>query len=447
MGQSNVDEVISGDGQRTEMMGKRLFVLLACLFAVMIGYGITMPVLPFYSERLALAGGASHQSLPIHIALLTSIYALAQFIFAPIWGRWSDRIGRRWLLLIGMAGSAVAMILFGVSTSLKMLYVARVIGGILSSATLPAAAAYVADVTEAADRSRGMAWLGSAVSMGVIAGLALGGISPKTDLHFVGLSGCIMVSSLSIPFFVAAALMVVALIAAMRWLHESLSVHTAVIGVDRQIDTPRNVWRRLWLLLCLATAGQLGLTIFEGTFAVYAQQKMGYGPSGLAITFMVCGSVMAVFQVLLAWWLSGRISELGQLAAGFALMGVGITLLLLARSVPAVLGMVATLAMGMALIAPNLSALISRRGGERAGAALGLQSAANSLGQAGGPIVGSVLFIWRSNASYALAGILMFCIAIATAWARTTSIRPQRIGGNLASNPAALAAEEDYAGL
>ncbi len=128
-------------------MRKRLLVLLACLFVVMIGYGIAMPVLPFYSERLALTGSASRQSLPIHIALLTSIYALAQFIFAPVWGRWSDKIGRRWILLIGITGSAVAMILFGVSTSLRMLYIARVIGGILSSATLPAAAAYVADVT------------------------------------------------------------------------------------------------------------------------------------------------------------------------------------------------------------------------------------------------------------------------------------------------------------
>jgi DHA1 family multidrug resistance protein-like MFS transporter len=409
-------------------MRKRLFLLLACLFVVMIGYGITMPVLPFYSERLALAGGASRQSLPIHIALLTSIYALAQFIFAPVWGRWSDQIGRRWLLLIGIAGSAVAMILFGISTSLRMLYIARIIGGILSSATLPAAAAYVADVTVAADRSRGMAWLGSSVSLGVIAGLALGGISPKSDLHFSGLRGCIMVSSLSIPFFVAAALMAVALVAALRWLPESLTIRTTVIPVDAQLDRRREVWRRLWLLLSLATAGQFGLTIFEGTFAVYSQQKMAYGPSGLAVTFMVCGSVMAVFQVVLAWWLSGRVSELRQLAAGFALMGVGIVLLLLARSLPAVLGSVATLAMGMALISPNLSALVSRRGGRRAGAALGFQSAANSLGQAGGPILGSVLFVWRSSAPYAVAGILMLCIGVATAWAKDGSSQSQPTG-------------------
>jgi len=396
-------------------MTKRLPVLLACLFVVMIGYGITMPVLPFYGERLALAGGASRGSLPIHIALLTSIYALAQFVFAPIWGRCSDKIGRRWLLLIGIAGSAVAMILFGVSTSLRMLYVARIIGGILSSATLPVASAYVADVTVTADRSKGMAWLGSCASLGGIAGLALGGISPKSDLHVVGLLGCIMVSSLSIPFFAAAGLMLVVLVAAVLWLPESLPARASVVPTHRTRQGTARISRRLWIPLGLATAGQFGLTIFEGTFAVYAQQKMGYGPSGLAGTFVVCGSVMAVFQVVLAWWLSGRASELGQLAAGFSLMGMGITLLLFARSLPAVLGSVATLATGMALIAPNLSALISHWGTEGAGAALGLQSAANSLGQAAGPIVGSLLFVWRSGAPYALAGMLMFGIGIVTA--------------------------------
>jgi len=298
-----------------------------------------------------------------------------------------------------------------------MLYIARIIGGILSSATLPAAAAYVADVTVAVDRSAGMAWLGSSVSLGVIAGLVLGGMSPKTDLHFVGLNRCVMVSSLSFPFFVAAVAMVVALVAGLFWLPESLSAPTTSSPDDRRGGDPGEGRRGLWLLLGFATAGQFGLTIFEGTFAVYAQQKMGYGPAALAFTFMVCGSVMAVFQVLLAWWLRGRVSELGQLAAGFILMGAGISLLLFARSLPPVLGAVATLAIGMALISPNLSALISRWGGGGAGAALGLQSAANSLGQAGGPIVGGVLFVWRSSAPYILAGLLMLCIGITTGWA------------------------------
>ncbi len=89
-------------------MKKHLFVLLACLFVVMIGFGITLPVLPFYVERLALAEGASRQSVVLHVGMLTSVYALMQLIFAPLWGRWSDRIGRRPLILIGIAGYVIA---------------------------------------------------------------------------------------------------------------------------------------------------------------------------------------------------------------------------------------------------------------------------------------------------------------------------------------------------
>lgn len=100
----------------------QLFVLPAYVFVVMIGFGITLPVLPFYVERLALAGGASRQSIVLHVGLLTGIYPLVQLIFAPLWGRWSDRIGRRPLVLIGIAGYVIAQVLFGLATSLWLLY-------------------------------------------------------------------------------------------------------------------------------------------------------------------------------------------------------------------------------------------------------------------------------------------------------------------------------------
>lgn len=102
----------------------------------MIGLGITMPVLPFYVERLALAEGVSRQSVVMHVGLLTGVHALGQLVFAPLWGRLSDRTGRRPLILIGIAGYVIAaQVLFGLATSLWLLYTARILGGILSSAT------------------------------------------------------------------------------------------------------------------------------------------------------------------------------------------------------------------------------------------------------------------------------------------------------------------------
>ncbi len=400
-------------------MKRHMFVLLACLFVVMIGLGITMPVLPFYVERLALAEGASQQSIVLHVTLLTGVYALMQLIFAPLWGGWSDRIGRRPLILIGIAGYIVAQVMFGLSTSLWLLYAARIVGGILSSATLPVSAAYVADMTTNEERSRGMAWIGTTVSLGVVVGLALGGLLSRQDWHFNWSAGHFRVDSFSVPFFTAAFLGLLTLFAALRWLPESLagtSMPDTIPSKDAK-ENGRTDWRTLFKtlypLLVLTLAGQFALTIFEGTFALFAQAKFDSGPAEVGYVFVMCGLVMTVFQAGAVGFLAGKISEMIQIGAGFALMGTGIALLATAQTKFFVFAFVALLSLGMAFIAPNLAALISKRGGERqTGASLGIQNAANSLGQAGGPILGGALFIWQINAPYLLSGAVLILLAL-----------------------------------
>ena len=131
---------------------------------------------------------------------------------------------------------------------------------------------------------------------------------------------------------------------------------------------------------------------------------------------MICGSVMAVFQIIAVSYLSRYVSAIVQVALGFALMGSGIFLLLMARSLPIVLGVVAILAFGMALITPNLTALISKRGGEHTGTVLGIQNAANSLGQVGGSMLGGVLFAWQVSAPYSFAGVLLVGTGFLLGW-------------------------------
>lgn len=405
-------------------MKKHLFVLLACLFVVMIGFGITLPVLPFYIERLALDAGASPQSSVLHVMLLTGVYPLMQLFFAPLWGRWSDRIGRRPSILIGIGGYVVAQILFGLSTTLWLLYAARFLGGILSSATLPASAAYVVDITTKAERSRGMAWLGTAASLGVVVGPALGGLLSRRDWHVdLSAAGHFKIDSFSIPFFVAAFLGLLTLIAAVQWLPETVSktwgqeTKSAIITNEKMKTDWRTLLKALSPLLALTLAGQFALTMFEGTFALFAQAKFDFGPAEVGYVFIVCGLVMTVFQAGAVGFLAGKISELVQIGTGFALMGTGIALLATAQTKFFIFTFVALLALGMAFIAPNLAALVSKRGGERqAGASLGIQNAANSLGQAGGPLLGGVLFIWQINAPYLLSGTLLITLALLIAW-------------------------------
>jgi DHA1 family multidrug resistance protein-like MFS transporter len=360
--------------------------------------------------------------------LLTGVYALGQLIFAPLWGRWSDRVGRRPLILIGIAGYVVAQVLFGLATSLWLLYAARILGGILSSATLPVSAAYVADMTTDEERGRGMAWLGTAVSLGFVVGPALGGMLSRTDLHFTARYGHFMVDSFSVPFFAAAFLGLLTFFAAVRWLPESLPSQVPRAAGEGTTTDWRSLARSLGPLLGLALVGQFGLAIFEATFALYAQAKFNYGPVEVGAVFVVCGLVMAVFQVGAVGFLAGRIREIYQIGAGFGLMGTSLALLVTARTTFSVFALVALLAFGMALISPNLAALISKRGGSRrAGAALGVLNAANSLGQTSGPLLGGALFIWQMNAPFVLTGALLVAAALVVGWSATNQQREARL--------------------
>lgn len=396
------------------MINKHLFVLLACLFVVMIGLGIAAPVLPFYVERLALADGAPSESVVTNVGLLTGVYAAGQLVFAPVWGHLSDRIGRRPLILIGLGGYVVGQVLFGLATSLWMLYAARILGGVLSSATLPVSAAYVADMTTDEERGRGMAWLGTAVSLGFVVGPALGGLLSRRDLHVSVRYASLMIDSFSVPFFAAAALGLLALLGAMRWLPESRpATAPRVARHQTDLDSRRPI-RSLGPLLGLAFVSQFGLAIFEMTFALYAQARFNYGPAEVGAAFVVCGLVMTVFQVGAVGFLGGRIHEAYQIAAGFAVMGASLALLVVAQTTLVVFALIGLFALGTALISPNLAALISKRGGgRRVGTALGVQSAANSFGQATGPLLGGVLFVLAIDAPYLLTGALLAAVAMA----------------------------------
>lgn len=397
-------------------MKKHIFLLFVCLFVLMIGFGITLPVLPYYAERLDTSGQISRETMVLHVSLLTSIYALMQFICAPLWGKWSDRFGRKPLLLLGIGGSAISQILFGMASSLEMLYIVRGIDGLLSSAALPAAKAYVSDITTEHERSQGMAWLGTAVSLGVVAGPAVGGLTSRRDLHFDFSIGHFVISSFSLPFFIAATLMLLMFLIANLWLPESLVRQRTTIQVTQTPLQWQLIGNQLFILLSLTTLGQLGLAIFEGTFALYAQDKLSYTPMEIGIVFMVCGLVMAVFQIIAVNYLSGRLSVMKQIASGFCLMGVGITLLLFAQTLFWVVSTVGVFALGMSLIAPNLSALISKRGGQHSGTVLGMQNSAYSLAQVGGPVVGGILFAWQSRAPYLFAGVILFGMGILLGW-------------------------------
>lgn len=401
-------------------MNKRLAILLFSLFVIMTGYGITLPVLTFYIERLALAEGATSQTVSMHVGILTGVFALMQFFFAPLWGKWSDKVGRRPLVLIGLGGYAVTNMLFGLGTNLLMLYAARILGGMLSAAVLPAATAYVADVTSEEERGKGMAWLGSAIGLGVVAGPAMGAWLSRLDWHIAYRYGDFYANDFSTPFFAAAFLGFFALVLTMVWLKESLSLRV-VVSNHKQVTGQKALksmkrWQlykeTFGKLLCISFLGQFALTLFEGTFALHASREINFGPAQMGLVFMVCGLVMAGAQASVVGWLIDRVGEKVLLSAGFGLMGIGLILLMTTQKLAFILVYVAIFALGMAALNPSVTALVSKRAGKHSGTALGLQSAVNSLGQAGGPLLGGLLLAWYVHVPYLLTSLPLIATAI-----------------------------------
>ena len=203
------------------------------MVVVMLGFGIIIPILPFYIESM----GASGKEL----GLLMAAYAFMQLIFAPMWGSWSDRIGRKPILLVGVLGSALSLLMMGLASQLWMLFAARILAGVLSSATLPTAMAFVSDSTSDEDRGGGMGLIGAAMGVGMILGPGLGGWLAAIDLSF--------------PFYLAAGLSFLVMIFIYFALPESLpedrrSKETSKIkGLDV---------KQLWLAL----RGPLGYLMF-----------------------------------------------------------------------------------------------------------------------------------------------------------------------------------------
>ncbi|NIS68334.1 MAG: MFS transporter [Proteobacteria bacterium] len=401
-------------------MKKSLLILFFCLFVVMIGYGLILPVLPLYIERLALTGGAPPSQASFQVGILTGVFALMQFFFAPLWGKWSDQLGRRPLFLTGLGGYAISMFLFSVGTNLVMLYSARILGGALSAALLPMANAYVADMTSEKDRGRGMAWLGSTISLGIVVGPALGAFLSQFDLHLTYKFGHISVDGFSIPFFGAGLLSVLALIVAKLWLRESLKPQELKLldhqqGLEYGLNLRSTRWfipRWLRLFLALAFLNQFALATFEGTFALHAKELLQFGPSEMGWVFAMCGIIMAAAPAVVVSWLIGRLGEKLLLPTGFALTGVALAMLMTAQRMDFILSNVALFALGVALIGPSLATLVSKRAGGRPGAALGQLNGASSLGLASGPALAGFLLAWKVHAPYLLTALMLVATSV-----------------------------------
>jgi MFS family permease len=372
------------------MKAPRLGAIFLTVFVDLLGFGL---VLPFLAKEARDTFGVS----AFTATLLGSVYSLMQFLFVPVWGRLSDRIGRRPVLIWSIAGTCLSMLGLGAGlawgSSIAWLFAARVFGGI-ATANLGTASAYIADVTKPEERARGMGLIGMAFGLGFILGPGIGGALAKIPVD--GRHG-------AIPCFVAAGLSILNLAWVILGVAESLPPQKRALAPSRKL-APLNLhaMREAFALPGVGLAigvnfiAVVSFTNLDQTFTFFCGDLFGIDEGGTGFVLAFIGIVAATVQGGLVRPLSRRFSEASLIRAGTVLQAIAFAGLVAAGGAASralLYGSGGLLALGNGLTQPSTSAFISRRApADRQGGTLGSNQSVASLARTFGPALGGWLY-------------------------------------------------------
>ena len=377
----------------------RLGLLFFAVLVDLVGFGIVLPVLPFYAADL---GAGAPQT-----GLLYATYSLVQLVMAPLWGRISDRVGRRPVIILGLLGSAFAYAIFAQADSLALLFLSRVVGGIGGS-TIPVAQAYIADVTPPGRRAGGLGLVGAAFGLGFVIGPALGGI-------LYGLSP----GSPAAPGYAAAALCLANALAALAWLPESRraggSGGTSRFNLGAALAEAAGS-RQIRLVLAGYLCITMAFATLHPTLSLLALERFGMGGRQAGYLFALLGIVSVVVQGGLVRRLAPRYGERTLLRVSGIPFCLGLLAVGTAATAPALLAGLVLIGIGYGGAIPSVLALLSRAAGpERQGAVLGLGQSVGSLARVLGPAMAGKLFDVRLALPYVAGAALILAAALFSA--------------------------------
>ena len=384
-----------------------LLLIFLTVFIDMVGFGIVIPVLPLYAEHF-------HAS-PVEIGWLTGIYSGMQILFVPILGRLSDRFGRRPILIVSLAGTALGFLIMGWASSLPLLFVARIIDG-ASGGNISTAQAYIADISTPENRSRSMGILGAAFGLGFTFGPMIGGVLSRI--------------SYGAPFYFAAALAAVNVALLYFILPESLAPEHRSQPTDRS-----RIWevlqhghgRLFGTIVATYFFTISGFAIMTTLFALFTEKHFGFDAHQTGYVFGFIGIVSVILQGGLIGRLIKLFGETALARFGLFILAVGLALLAFVPSLPMLLLMCAVIAIGNGLSTPTLNGLASQlvdRGWQ--GRALGLMQSAGSMGRLIGPLIAGWLLTFdlsRPQSEYARTPLLASGAVLLIAFALALTVR------------------------
>ncbi|MBL6927551.1 MAG: MFS transporter [Rhodospirillales bacterium] len=377
-----------------------MFILFLIVFIDLLGFGIIIPLLPFYAEHFDAA--------PYVVTLVLATYSLTQLFSAPWWGGLSDRIGRRPVLIASLAGAVVSYIWLGFADTLWMLFAARALGGVMAG-NISAAFAYVADSTTPKNRARGMGMIGAGYGLGFFVGPAIGGILAGPDA---------LNADYQTPAFAAAALSFVSLGLAIAILKESLSdeIRARVAAQPKKslmtqlVEAAANRNLAYWIVLMfLATFVMAGM---ETTFAMWAERGFGWGPRHIGFILAFVGALSIIIQGGMIGRLTRKFGERALVIQGALVLGVSFFFMPFAQSLPMLLLVMAGLAYGFSVITPALNSLISLEADpDKQGGTFGLSRSASIFARVVGPAFAGVLFsAFGRHSPYFVSAAIMFLV-------------------------------------
>ncbi|MEH2137561.1 MFS transporter [Nostoc sp.] len=390
---------------------KSMFALFLTVFIDLLGFGIILPILPLYAEQF----GAK----PNEATLLVAIYSLMQFLFAPLWGRFSDRYGRRPILLLTLFGSVIAYTGLGFANSLWMLFLARSLAGIMAG-NISTAQAYIADITTPVNRARGMGIIGAAFGLGFILGPAIGGLLIGSDPDN---------ANFHLPSLFAGGLSLLAFLYALILLPESLNSETkAKIKVHRQHQRRLNLLQlsqrpQFCVLVGIYFLVTFAVAAMDSTLALWSKQQLNWGPQQTSYLFAFMGIVSTIIQGGLIGFLKKHFGEIKLLILG--ILGLGLGLLLIGFSQSLILLLVATtlVAWGISISQPILNSLISQMTApEEQGQILGIASSCSALARIGGPTWAGISFMKFGSYAPFLSGTLVMLVALTLSFRVTKNV-------------------------
>lgn len=375
---------------------RALVVLLSVIFLNMAGFGLVIPLLPFF--------GQAFDAPAWQITLMFSAFSVGQFLGEPFWGKLSDRIGRRPVLILTTLGGALAYVALALAPGIWAALVVRLVSGFLSG-NISTLQGYLADITPAHQRAGRMAVMGSAFSLGFMVGPGLGGLLARPELGPTGFH---------IPLFAAAAFGLASALGVVLFMRETITPRPE--GMPRPPAPPRGaalkvaladpVIARVFLISFVTISGFAGI---EATYGLWTEAQFGWGPREIGLAFMLAGVIGAVAQGTLTGMLVRRHGEGRVLLAGLCLMLIGMITQFTAPSWPMAVVGLAVVVLGQSITFPNLVALISMATPpERQGEVLGLNMSNSALARIGGPILAGQLFSLVSpGAPFALTALLI----------------------------------------